>query len=169
MKNQWTIQDLLVSRAINGITKHSTYQDVVNAFGEPDVFDIPIMTYGCLIFIVSRVKKRVTNISIELDNESNGSTYRRYGLTFENSIYKEVIQDYSNYSMISADKLVDNLRSIGFNCIVNPLWSNHMDNIYSPVNDKPYTLSNPRFIFHVAKDTLKTEYLDIPLNYRSKF
>lgn len=167
MKKQWMIQDLLLSRSINGITKHSTYQDVVNAFGEPDIFHKSFMEYGCLSFLISRVKKRVTNISITLDKNSIGETYRRYNLSFENSIYKGIIQDYANYSMISSDELINNLRSIGFNCIINPQWSNHMDDIYSPVNDKPYTLSNPRFIFHVAKDTLKTEYLDIPFNYRT--
>jgi hypothetical protein len=92
MKNKFTIGEIIATRKIGTLGKHSTAEDLIKLLGEPKKITLDyykysnyFMIYGNLSIYISGVKKRILNILIG----SHDAVYKRHLKHGTNTVLKD--------------------------------------------------------------------------------
>lgn len=178
MKN--TVAEILNSRKIGNIGKHSTLQDVISKFGEPNYVRWDgLYFYNNVVFRINKINKKIASITIlknsNLPFSPTLKMYKRLNtdlILVLNMKIEEIKQYLKVYNIeIYTNEDEKNLPVDEFNLYDNgnlsvvkliPLIE------YYPKNNKYFTELDPKF--EIVYDFMKNEvhFIKINYNYRSK-
>lgn len=162
---KYTLGEILSTRKIGNIGKHSTLQDVINEFGVPGFIRWDgLVYYGNLIFEVSKVKKRIKSIIICYFYGVKAKDLKYFG---ENHI----IKDFNKIKKMSFDDLKNYLKEYNIEIYTNDIiHGGNADDLkrFIPIDNKYYSIKDPKFkILYDFEENYLRE-IEISFNYRSK-
>jgi hypothetical protein len=110
MKKKYTIGEIMATRKIGSLGKHSTAEDVVKLLGEPTKITLDyykysnyFMNYGNLGILISGVKKRILNILID-NKDATRKRFLKYGTN-------TVLKDWNKFVKLNSQGIQDYLLS----------------------------------------------------------
>lgn len=177
---KYTVGEILSTRKIGNIGKHSTLQDVLDEFGEPNYVRWDgLYFYNNLVFRINKINKKVASIGI-WDNSSLAfkptvKMYKRLKSDMQEVINMQ-IEEVKNYLKsynieIYTKEDENNLPVDDVKMCKNGVWSVYQSipliNYY-PKDNKYFTEKDPKFKITYDFDNNIIIYIRLNYNYRSK-
>lgn len=177
---KYKVGEILSTRKIGNIGKHSTLQDVLDEFGEPNYVRWDgLYFYNNLVFRINKINKKVASIEI-WDNAS-------LAIKPTVKIYKRLKSDIQEVINMQIEEVKNYLKSYKIEIFTNedennlPSWEHELyDNgirsiifltpliHYYPIENKYFTEKDPKFKITYDFDNNNIIYIIVNFNYRSK-
>ena len=178
MKPKYSIDELLRTRCLGRLGKHSTFEDAISKLGPPDYkqsnFQYTPRSYQwnyhlTLQLKFSVVKKRLASIILWLDHDWHRMffPYDEREEILRKSPYKNLFVDFEKYANADRSLALQYAKELGFECTFDPEYGEdtfEKADVFYPINDKPFTRNNPRF--HLEFDLEKDRLHNITIKYK---
>ena len=177
---KYTVGEILSTRKVGNIGKHSTLQDVINEFGQPNYIRWDgLYFYNNLVFQINKINKKVAYIGLwgwgvpKRDFDKNikiliKSDFKKV-LKMSIQELKEYLKSYSIEIFTKEDEEnlpVEDVKMYK-NGVLSVYQSIPLINYY-PKDNKYFTEKDPKFEITYCFDYNEITNIDIYFNYRSK-